>query len=108
MTIQRDRAYRWEKEVADELGGERKRAGPGVDVVARGYTIECKSRQDYEGLRLLESWLQQAEKYDEKWVLAIKLGMRKNKRRLAVMDFDEFNRITEELEILRAQLTKKG
>lgn len=104
MSLQKGRAYKWEKEVADQLEGERKRAGPGIDVLARGFTIECKSKQDYEGLMLLLHWLEQAEKYHETWALAVKLGMRKKKRRLVIMDFDEFDRLTAELERLRKEV----
>lgn len=92
------RGYRWEKYIAEFLGGKRNNAGLGVDVEARGWLIECKSRETDAGLLRLVEWIRQAEKYTAKyhrpWALAVRLGMRNEKRVFVVMELSEFERLT--------------
>lgn len=93
----KDRGKRWERDVANYFRGERKWAGPGTDVELEdlGLAIECKSQADYDGLQLLKRWVEQAESYQKRWALAMRLGLRKHKRELILIPKEEYKRLLE-------------
>ena len=101
-TLGKDRGKTWEREIAKLYGGVRTWAGPGRDVVVDDLNIECKSQQDYDGLKKLVIWIVQAMSYGPRWALAVRLGLRKHKLTFVVLPIEEHVRLLEiEREYLR-------
>jgi hypothetical protein len=74
----KQRGRRWEYAIAEKLGGDRHILSKGGDVETPELLIECKYRNDADGLKLVKNWIEKAKedaaKLDKLWLLALNFG----------------------------------